>query len=222
MRVCLGWRSRAGRARDVACVDFFFALSPGPIVEPSSDWEALTKETYEKLENATDRWNVVFHDNTPHFAVLNELAAWAKTEIKGNKARASTHATTERRALAERPFRFGHVNVEKETELAANLEVRGFSRVMGRRAERRLLQVDYVPLLVTLVDGQVHDFYSYLTDLDQLKAWLQGMLWFLPPALCPTCPHTRTGGYVISSPFAGGEAADEDFSQEELEAMEKV
>jgi hypothetical protein len=54
-------------------------------VEPSSDWENLTKETYEKLENATERWNIVFHDNTPHFAVLNELAAWAKAEIKGRE-----------------------------------------------------------------------------------------------------------------------------------------
>lgn len=83
---------------------------------------------------------------------MNELAAWAKKEIK------------------ERPFRFGHINVEKEQELASNLEV------------------DYVPLLITIVDGQVHDFYSYLNDLEQLKAWLQG-------------------GYVINSPFAGGESA---------------
>ncbi len=54
-----------------------------PIVQPSADWEELTKETYEKLENSTDRWNVVFHDASPRFQVLNELAAWAKTEIKG-------------------------------------------------------------------------------------------------------------------------------------------
>lgn len=87
-------------------------------------------------------------------------------------------------APADKPFRFGHVNVEKETELATALEV------------------DYVPLMITIVDGQVHDFYSYLNDEAQLKAWLQG-------------------GYVISSPFVGGEASDEDFSQEELEAMEK-
>ncbi len=86
--------------------------------------------------------------------------------------------------LTERPFRFGHVNVEKETELAAALEV------------------DYVPLMVTIVDGQIHDFYSYLNDKAQLEAWLQG-------------------GYVISSPFVAGEASDEDFTQEELDAMEK-
>lgn len=42
-----------------------------------------------------------------------------------------------------------------------------------------------------------------MNDLPQLKAWLEG-------------------GYVISNPTSGdGEAADEEFTQEELAAMEK-
>ena len=57
--------------------------------------------------------------------------------------------------------------------------------------------------MLLVVDGQVHDYYSYLNDLPQLQAWLQG-------------------GYVISNPASGdGEAADEDFTAEELAAMEK-
>lgn len=66
-----------------------------------------------------DRWNVVFHDSSPRFAVLNELAAWAKEHIK------------------ERPFKFGHVDVEANKDLASALDI------------------DYVPLMLTIADGQV-------------------------------------------------------------------
>ncbi len=138
----------------------------GPIVVPSADWEVLDKDSFDKLEKSTDRWTIVFHDSSPRFAVLNELAAWAKTHI------------------TEKPFHFGVVDVEKNVELAKNLDV------------------DYVPLLITVAEGQVHDYYSYLNDLPQLQAWLNG-------------------GYVISNPSGDGEAADDEFTAEELAAMEK-
>lgn len=108
----------------------------------------------------------MFHDSSPRFEVLNKLAAWAKTEIK------------------EKPFQFGVVDVEKQVDLARNLDV------------------DYVPLMITIAEGQVHDYYSYLNNLTQLQAWLNG-------------------GYVISNPSADGEPSDDEFTQEELAAMEK-
>jgi thioredoxin-like negative regulator of GroEL len=138
----------------------------GPVVAPSADWQVLDKEAFDKLEKSTDRWTIVFHDSSPRFAVLNELAAWAKTHI------------------TEKPFHFGVVDVEKNVDLAKNLDV------------------DYVPLMITVAEGQVHDYYSYLNDLPQLQAWLNG-------------------GYVISNPSGEGEAADDEFSAEELAAMEK-
>ena len=42
---------------------------------------------------------VVFHDKSPRFDVLNQLAAWAKTDI------------------TENPWNFGVVNVEEKVEL---------------------------------------------------------------------------------------------------------
>jgi thioredoxin-like negative regulator of GroEL len=124
------------------------------------------KDSFEKIEKSPERWTIVFHDSQPRFQVLNEVAAWAKANIK------------------EKPFSFGVVDVEKQVELARNLDV------------------DYVPLMITIADGQVHDYYSYLNDLPQLQAWLNG-------------------GYVISNPSTDGEASDDEFTQEELAQMEK-
>jgi hypothetical protein len=118
------------------------------VVAPSADWQVLDKTSFEELEKSTDRWNIVFHDSSPRFSILNEVAAWAKTEIK------------------EKPFKFGVVDVEKNVELAKNLDV------------------DYVPLMITIADGQVHDYYSYLNDKDQLVAWLQVGLSYL---ICLSC-----------------------------------
>ena len=57
--------------------------------------------------------------------------------------------------------------------------------------------------MITVAEGQVHDYYSYLNDLPQLQAWHQG-------------------GYVLANPTSeGGEPADDEFTQEELAAMEK-